>query len=216
MNSSKAVLCIVDDDVDVCDSIKAIAKAEGIRFAAFRSAEEFLAEHASHPIGCMLLDVRLPGMSGTELLQDLRAKDIYIPAIVLTAYADVSLAVMAMKLGAADVLQKPFRAETLVERVQLGFKKWEFWKKFQAERHMVAPKVASLTRREVEVLDLMVAGVPNRKIASQLGISPKTLDIHRANVMRKFGTKTISDLVRWRMVDKADRSGLIPMLGSAS
>jgi two-component system response regulator FixJ len=216
MSTNKPALCVVDDDADLRAALKLLMKAEGIPFVSFGSAEEFLAGYQEKNIGCILLDVRLPGMTGTELLEKIRAQNIYIPVILLTGHADVPLTVAAMKTGAADVLQKPFRDQTLIERVKTGLTKWDYWKKFQTERQFIAPKVASLTRREVEVLDLMVAGVKNRVIAAQLGISTKTLDIHRANIMRKFGTKTIADLVRWRMVDKAENTGLLPMLSATS
>ncbi|MBX9681800.1 MAG: response regulator [Gemmataceae bacterium] len=214
MSTNKPALCVVDDDADLRAALKLLMKSEGIPFVGFGSAEEFLEGLAEKNIGCILLDVRLPGMTGTELLEKIRTQNIYIPVILLTGHADVPLTVTAMKAGAADVLQKPFRDQTLIERVKAGLAKWDYWKKFQSERQMVAPKVASLTRREVQVVDLMVAGVKNRTIAAQLGISTKTLDIHRANIMRKFGTKTIADLVRWRMVDKAERTGLLPMLSA--
>lgn len=211
--SSKPALCVVDDDADLRAALKLLAKSEGIPFVGYGSAEDFLAGFQEKNIGCVLLDVRLPGITGTELLEKLRKElHVYLPVVLLTGHADVPLAVSAMKTGAVDVLQKPFKDATLIERVRAAMAKSDYWKKFQTERQVAAPKVASLTKREQEVIALMVAGVKNRVIAEKLGISPKTLDIHRANIMRKFGTKVIADVIRWYMIDKADHTGLVPML----
>jgi len=213
MSTIKPALCVIDDDADLRAALKLLAKSEGIPFVGYGSAEDFLAGFHERNIGCILLDVRLPGMTGTELLDKLRKElQVYIPVILLTGHADVPLTVAAMKTGAVDVLQKPFKDQTLIERVRGALSKWDYWKKFQSERQLAAPKVASLTKREREVIALMVAGIKNRKIAEQLGISTKTLDIHRANIMRKFGTKVMADVVRWYIIDKADHTGLVPML----
>jgi two-component system response regulator FixJ len=123
---------------------------------------------------------------------------------MLTAHADVRLAVQAIRLGAMDVLEKPFRDEDLLALVRQGFSRFEKSKSVQDEIQTVAPRIASLTPRELEVLDLMVAGKKNRQIAEELGISTKTLDIHRANIMRKMQTKTVADLVRWRLMERGE------------
>jgi two-component system response regulator FixJ len=117
-----------------------------------------------------------------------------------------------MRMGAMDVLEKPYREEDLLERVRMAFARQDRIRKFQNERQAIAPRIASLTSREIEVLDLMVAGKKNKKIAEELGISTKTLDIHRANIMRKMQTKTVADLVRWRLMERADPFTVNPLV----
>lgn len=212
MSTVKPAACLVDDDADFRASFKTLMKSVSIPQLSFASAEEFLAGFEQKNIGCIVLDARLGGMSGLELLERLRSQNILIPVVLLTGHADVPLAVRAMRLGAIDVLVKPFKDDALIERIKEGIHRWDNLRKFQLERQSVAPRVASLTPREIEVLDLMVAGRKNRKIAEELGISTKTLDIHRANIMRKMQTKTVADLVRWRLVNRADPSGVIPMV----
>jgi two-component system response regulator FixJ len=153
----------------------------------------------------------MPGMGGLELLDTLRKRQVFIPALIVTAYADVPLAVRAMRLGALDVIEKPYRDENLLSQVRKALVINEKLEHFQAERQLIAPRLASLTQRELEVLDLMVKGRKNKVIAEELGISPKTLDIHRGNIMRKMKTKTVADLVRWRLLSQADPFGIIPL-----
>lgn len=208
--ATKLTVCLVDDDPDIRNLFKVLMKSSGLAALAFASAEEFLDHFEQKPIGCILLDVRMPGMGGLELLETLRQRHVYIPIIMLTAHADVRLAVQAMRLGAMDVLEKPFREEDLLALVRQAFARFEKLKNVQSEIQSIAPRIASLTPRELEVLDLMVAGKKNRQIAEELGISTKTLDIHRANIMRKMQTKTIADLVRWRLMERADPAALQP------
>jgi len=208
--ATKLSVCLVDDDPNIRDFFKVLMKSSGITALAFASAEEFLANFEGKPIGCILLDVRMPGLGGLELLQTLRQRHVFIPIVMLTAHADVRLAVQAMRLGAMDVLEKPFREEDLLALVRQAFARYEKLKDVQSEIQAIAPRIASLTPRELEVLDQMVAGKKNRQIAEDLGISTKTLDIHRANIMRKMQTKTVADLVRWRLMERADPLALQP------
>ncbi len=213
MSNVKPTVCLIEDDADLRANFKVSMKGAGIPQVSYASAEDFLEGYEQKNVGCIVLDVRLPGLSGLELLERLRSENVLIPVVLLTANADVQTAVKAMRHGAVDVLTKSaFKEETLIERVREGLQRWESVKKFQSERAAVGPRVATLTPREVEVLDLMVAGNKNRKIAEHLGISTKTLDIHRANIMRKMQTKTVADLVRWRLINKADSSGVMPMV----
>ena len=186
------------------------AKSSGLSVVAFASAEEFLAHFDSKTAACIVLDVRMPGMGGLELLSTLRQCQSFIPVILLTGYADIPMTVQAMRDGAFDVLEKPCRDEDLLALVRQAFAHYEKLKQFQMERQSIAPRLASLTPRELEVLDCMVAGTKNKKIAEELGISTKTLDIHRANLMRKMHTKAIADLVRWRLLEKADPPSFPP------
>ena len=212
MNSNRLAACLIDDDPNIRNAFKAVMKSSGIPHVTYANAEEFLENLEERQIGALVVDVRMPGMGGLELLDELRRnKNVFIPVIILTAHADIPLAVKAMRLGAMDVIEKPYREEDLLERVRAAFARHERLNQFQNERQAIAPKLATLTSREVEVLDLMVEGKKNRKIAEILGISTKTLDIHRANIMRKMGTKTVADLVRWRLMEKADPFMLNPL-----
>ena len=208
---SKLAVCLVDDDPELRASFKTLLKTSGIPVTTCASAEEFLATHDDKNVGCIVLDVRMPGMGGLEMLEVLRQRQFFIPVIMLTGHADVKLTVQAMRKGAMDVLEKPFREEELFALVRQAFIRYDKLKRFQTERQTIAPRVAHLTPRELEVLDLMVGGKKNRKIAEELGISTKTLDIHRSNIMRKMQTKTVADLVRWRLMDKADPFAINPL-----
>jgi FixJ family two-component response regulator len=211
MNSlSKLAVCLVDDDPDLRNLFKLLMKSSNIPVVTYPSAEEFLATFEQKNLGCLVLDVRMPGIGGLELLETLRQRNIFIPVILLTGFADVPLAVRALHSGALEVLEKPFREEELLSHIRKAITRYERLKRFEAERQAVAPRFASLTPRELEVLDLMVAGKKNRQIAEQLGISTKTLDIHRANILRKMQTKTVADLVRWRLMEKTDPFAVNP------
>lgn len=211
MNSlSKLAVCLVDDDPDLRNLFKLLMKSSNIPVVTYPSAEEFLATFEQKNLGCLVLDVRMPGIGGLELLETLRQRNIFIPVILLTGFADVPLAVRALHSGALEVLEKPFREEELLSHIRKAITCYERLKRFEAERQAVAPRFASLTPRELEVLDLMVAGKKNRQIAEQLGISTKTLDIHRANILRKMQTKTVADLVRWRLMEKTDPFAVNP------
>lgn len=209
---AKLAVCLVDDDAELRAWFKSLLKTSGITATACASAEEFLATYEDKSIGCIVLDVRMPGMGGLEMLDALRQRHVFIPVIMLTGHADVKLTVQAMRMGAMDVLEKPFREEELFALVRQAFAQYDKLKRFQNERQAIAPRIGLLTPRELEVLDLMVAGKKNRKIAEDLGISTKTLDIHRANIMRKMQTKTIADLVRWRLLEKADPFTINPFV----
>ncbi len=210
--SGKLVACLVDDDPEFRASVKVLFKTSGIPLTTCGSAEDFLATYEEKNIGCIVLDVRMPGMGGLEMLDALRERQVFIPVVMLTGHADIRLTVEAMRKGAMDVLEKPFREEELFALVRQGFARYEKLRRFQTERQFIAPRLAALTPRELEVLDLMVAGKKNRQIAEELGISTKTLDIHRANLMRKMQTKAVADLVRWRLMERADPFTLHPFL----
>ncbi len=207
---SKPTVCLIDDDADLRNAMRLLLKAEGIALVSFATAKEFLAEldnkdkDTAKSINCLVVDVRMPIMSGTELMSYLNEKKIAIPVILLTGHATVAMTVHAMKSGAIDVLEKPFKDEELIKSIRDGIALQEKWKRLLDERHLAAKRVAKLTPRETEVLGLMITGLQNRKIAEQLGISPKTLDIHRSNVMDKIEARTTADLVRAYLLDRSD------------
>lgn len=212
MTDKKAV-CLVDDEFAFRESMKLLFRARNIPFGAFADGAEFFAGHQQKSIGCILIDQRLgppPARTGLDLLKEVREKGIYAPAIILTSQADVPTVVEAMKSGAFDVIQKPVEESELVKRVRAAFEECDDCQQVFAERHVVRPRFQTLTRRENQVLEYIVAGERLRHIADHLGISPKTLDIHRANIMRKIQSRTIADLVRMCLLCRTDERGILP------
>ena len=205
--TKKLTVCLVDDDAAVRNAFKLLMKSAGINFISFSSAQEYLAGFEPKNVGCIILDVRMPGMSGLELQEILRQRRVHIPVIILTGHADVHLAVHAVKTGALDVVEKPLNQELILERIHKAFEVFGDWLKVETERKEIAERLAELTPRELEVLDLMVGGRTNKMIAEYLGISRKTLDIHRSKVMGKMKARTVADLVRWRMLDQSGPGG---------
>jgi len=205
--SKKLSVCLVDDDAAVRNAFKLLMKAANINLVSFGSAQEYLAGFEPKNVGCIILDVRMPGMSGLELQEILKQRRVHIPLIILTGHADVHLAVHAVKSGAFDVIEKPFNQDLVLERIHLAFEVFSEWQKVEVERKEIAERLNDLTPRELEVLDLMVGGRTNKMIAEHLGISRKTLDIHRSKVMGKMKARTVADLVRWRMLDQSGPGG---------
>jgi two-component system, LuxR family, response regulator FixJ len=210
--SAKLAVCVIDDDADLRGALKMLFKSRNIPYLSFGTAGEFFEGYTQKNVGCVLLDLKMPGTSGIEILREMRRRNILVPVILLTGHANVPVTVEAMKEGVLDLIEKPVDDDEVLTKVQAAFAKAEHFRNLASERQAVAPKIESLTPREIQVLDLMVAGIKNRKIAADLGISPKTLDIHRANILRKMQTKTIADLVRWRMVSRADDAGVMPVI----
>lgn len=210
--SAKASVCVLDDDADARNSVKLLLKSKGIPFVGFGSPDEFLEGYASKNIGCLLLDVKLGKANGIDLLESFRARGIHIPVVLVTGNADVATAVRAMKHGALDVVEKPYDDSELLQKVADAIAKSDQVRKLGEARTTIEEQIKTLTRRETQVLDKIVDGKRNRTIAEELGISRKTLDIHRGNLMRKMNTKFIADLVKARLINKSDERGTIPML----
>ena len=187
---------IVDDDDAVRQALLLLMKSENIPAKAYASAEEFLEQGAENEPGCLLLDVRMPGMNGLQLLELLKEKHISIPVIFITGHGDVVMAVQAMKLGASDFIEKPFDNESLLRRVRNCLKDCITLNCTQELEHEMERKISSLTKREREVMELLVAGKQNKVIARDLGISPRTVELHRAKVMEKFQVHSLSEIVR--------------------
>jgi two-component system response regulator FixJ len=186
---------VIDDDEPLRDSIRMILAHEGLTAQTYASADAFLAAPAS-PTGCVVTDVRMPGMSGIELLTQIAARRLALPVIVLTGHADVALAVDAMKKGAVDFLEKPFKGEDLIEAVRRALKVGQDSRRVALTSQEAHARLGSLTARETEVLDRLVKGQPNKVIAFEMGISPRTVEVHRANVMKKTQAGSLPDLVR--------------------
>jgi two-component system response regulator FixJ len=155
--------------------------------------------------GCIVTDVRMPGIDGLELLRRLRRQDVRVPVIVVTGHGDIPLAVEAMKIGAADFLEKPFDDEALLASVRAALSRNNKDAQHDAERCAIQQRLAALSNRERQVLEGLVAGLPNKTIAHDLGISPRTVEIYRANVMTKMEARSLSELVRMALI--ADISG---------
>jgi len=191
-----AVVHVIDDDDAVRESLAFLLKTARIAVKTYDSAAAFLA--ASPPIasGCVITDVRMPGISGIELLQRLRERNVGVPVIVITGHGDVPLAVEAMKLGAADFFEKPFDDEALLAAVRSALLQLADSSKRDAEQADIHGKLATLSNREREVLEGLVSGHPNKTIAYDLGISPRTVEVYRANVMTKMNAASLSELVR--------------------
>jgi len=199
---------IVDDDNGVRTSIRVLMKSIGLPATTFASAQEFLA--AYHPVqaGCVILDIRMPGMSGLELQEELNKRGAVIPVIFITGHGDVPMAVEAMRHGAFDFLQKPFRDQDLVDRVQQALARDKETREGLKEHGRIRARIASLTPREKEVLDLLTVGKANKMMAQDLGLSQRTVEIHRAHVMEKMGAKSVAQLVR--MVMDLEQHGAPP------
>lgn len=197
--TTSGTIHIVDDDEAVRDSLEALLQAHGYAVKTYASAEAFLAAHPSTPSGCAIVDVRMPGMDGIALLNKLRQRGHALPVIVVTGHGDIPLAVQAMKAGAIDFVEKPYSNETILEAVKRGLATAPEGTVEGASSPEIAARIASLTPRERDVMNQLVIGNPNKIIAYQLKISPRTVEIHRANLMKKMQADSLSHLVRMAM-----------------
>jgi FixJ family two-component response regulator len=196
MEKDNPVVFVVDDDEAVCESLRLLIGDIGLEVRTFTSAKQFLEQYdASHP-GCLVLDVRMSGMSGLELQSRLVEMAVRIPTIIITGHADVPMAVEAMKAGAMDFIEKPFRDQVLLDSIQKAVDMDLRSRRQHRERQDVQSKMELLTQREREVMERLVAGKSNKSIAFDLGISQKTVDFHRANILEKVGVSSVVELVR--------------------
>ena len=194
---------IVDDDQGVRSSIRILMKSVGLPAAPFASAQEFLTSYRPSDPGCLVLDIRMPGMSGLGLQEELNRRGATIPVIFITGHGDIPMAVEAMRHGAFDFIQKPFRDQELIDRVQRAFARDRETRSALQEHGKIRDRLAALTPREHEVLDLLIKGQSNKVMAHALGLSQRTVEIHRAHVMEKMDAKSIAHLVR--MIVDTDR-----------
>jgi two-component system response regulator FixJ len=200
MPSEKAPVHVIDDDEALRESLSFLLRSAGIEVKTYSSATTFLASLPDTGLTCVITDVRMPGLSGVELLRRLRELKFEIPVIVITGHGDVPLAVEAMKMGAIDFLEKPFDDEVLLASVRSALKQQDGESKRRTERADIEGKLASLSNREREVLEGLVAGKANKQIAYDLGISPRTIEIYRANLMTKMKAGSLSELVRMALI----------------
>ena len=187
---------VVDDDAAIRKSLRFLIESVGLHVETFATAEQFLERYDRRRAGCLLLDVRMPGMSGLHLQDELVVRKVRLPIIIITAYAEVSTAVGALRKGAVDFIEKPFSDQVLLDRVLHAIEIDRRARQAEAEQAVTAERLAQLTVREREVMDGVIVGKANKVIATELGISEKTVESHRARVMKKLGVETLADLIR--------------------
>lgn len=194
--SNNAVVHLIDDDEDVRRALAFLLGTAGLAVRVYESASVFLDQDEIALSGCVVSDVRMPGIDGLELLRRLNDRGALLPVIIMTGHADVPLAVEAMKAGAVDFIEKPFADNALLSAIQVAFARRDKKEQSHADSSQVQARLASLTAREKEVLAGLLAGHRNKTIAYDLGLSPRTVEVHRANVMTKMGASSLSELVR--------------------
>jgi len=192
---SNEYVFVVDDDVGIRDSLRMLLETAGLKVRSFNSAEAFLSDTALKR-GCLIVDVRMPGMSGLELQEEIIRRQILLAVIVMTGHADIPLAVRAMKAGAVDFLEKPFDSALLMESVRRALELGSKTRSKKEESRTAQKLLTHLSPRERAVLDKLVEGQPNKIVAHELGISPRTVEIHRAHIMLKMDASSLADLVR--------------------
>ena len=195
-NGGQSMVCIVDDDEAIRESLRMLLFAGGLNSCVYESADAFLADPRPPAFDCMLLDIRMPGTDGLELFRILQSRHIAQPIIFITGHGDIPLAVSAIKQGAFDFLTKPFREGELLEKINAAIVKSRAALQQLSELQQLQARVDSCTPREREVMRLLVGGLPNKKIAETLGISPRTVEIHRAHLMEKMEADSLPALVR--------------------
>jgi FixJ family two-component response regulator len=204
MSAAENTVFLVDDDDAVRDSVSLLMRSADLITREFASAAEFLEAYDGTQAGCLLLDVRMPGMSGLELQKELSRRDYALPIVFISAHGDIPMAVEALRRGAVDFVPKPFDDQELLAKVKLALAAGEQRQLEEAERHEVRRRSDSLTAREREVMSQVVQGKANKVIASDLGVSQRTVEIHRARVMEKMQAASLAQLVRMVLIAEAD------------
>jgi two-component system, LuxR family, response regulator FixJ len=199
MMAEKAKIYVIDDDEAMRDSLHFLLDSSGFDVTLFESAQSFLDALPELTFGCIVSDVRMPGIDGIELLKRLKTAHSAFPILIMTGHGDVPLAVEAMKLGAIDFLEKPFEDERLIAMIETAIRQAEPAAKSEAITQDIAARIATLSPRERQVMDGLMAGLSNKLIAREYDISPRTIEVYRANVMTKMGANSLSELVRLAM-----------------
>lgn len=206
MTDVSQTVYVVEDDEAVRDSLELLLRSEGLSVAPYASGNAFLAAYDDSMAGCIVLDIRMPGLDGMGLQKALLERGAILPIIFVTGHGDVPLAVEAMKLGAVDFIQKPYREQDLLDKIRIALEQDRKQRELLGEQHEIIRRIESLTPREREIMDRMIAGQANKVIAIELDISQRTVEIHRSRVMHKMGTHSLAHLVRMFMSVK-DRLG---------
>jgi FixJ family two-component response regulator len=203
MSDPKEIVFVVDDDASVLKGLRRLLAAAGLEVAGFESPQQFLERFDPGAPGCLVLDLAMPGLNGMELQQELAARGSTLPIVFLTGHGDVPTSVQAMKRGAADFLTKPVDEKDLFAAIRNAFEKGRALRMAQAENAEIGRRLATLTPREREVLEHIVAGKRNKQVAGELGTVEKTVKVHRARVMEKMQARSLAELVRL-----AERAGI--------
>ncbi|HJS44942.1 MAG TPA: response regulator FixJ [Rhizomicrobium sp.] len=198
--SPNGLVHLIDDDEDVRRALAFLLGTAGLAVKVYESASAFLEKCEDFQSGCVVSDVRMPGIDGVELLRQLQQKRARMPVVIMTGHADVPLAVAAMKGGAVDFIEKPFADNVLLAAIQAAFERDRNAGRPAGEAVQIQSRLSSLTVREKEVLNGLLAGYPNKTIAYDLGLSPRTVEVHRANVMTKMAASSLPELVRMTLI----------------
>jgi FixJ family two-component response regulator len=196
MTQAAPIVFVVDDDPSVRRAIKRLIGSVGLQVELFGSAQEFLQAKRSDVPSCLVLDIRLPGISGLDFQRHLADANIHVPIIFITAHGDIRMTVRAMKAGAVEFLTKPFRDQDLLDAIHVALERDRTRRQQEAEIAVLRQREASLTPREREVLPLVVSGLLNKQIAGEIGTSENTVKVHRSQLMRKMGADSLAELVR--------------------
>lgn len=198
-SNRKPTVYIVDDDQAIRHAMELLMRSVGLDYEIFHSGDDFLASHTNDRAGCLVLDIRMPGLGGLELQEKLNQMGSTLPIIFITGHGDVPMAVEAMQKGAVDFIQKPFRDQELLDQISEALKTDQERRSVRSQIAQVSGRLDKLTKREREVMDLVVTGKPNKVIAYELGVSQRTVEIHRARVMEKMEARSLADLVRMHL-----------------
>jgi len=196
VTDERTIVHIVDDDAAVRDSLSLLLRTVGLPSRTYASADEFLVAYMPEEVSCLVADIRMPGLSGLELQQELLERHADVPIIFINGHGDVPMAVNAMKSGALDFIQKPFRDQDLLDRIHHALQQAKAARNARLETTTIQERFSALTPREREVMDKVVSGCANKVIAMDLGVSQRTVELHRARVMQKMGVRSLAELVR--------------------
>lgn len=187
---------VVDDDPSVRDALKSLIGSVGLSVRTFGSASEFLSEPLTDGVSCLVLDVRLPGLSGLDFQAELKRANIGVPIIFISGHGDIPMTVRAMKGGAVEFLPKPFRDQDLLDAIQFALERDRSRRESERRTAQLRSRFEALTSREKDVISFVTSGMLNKQIAAEMGLSEITIKVHRGNIMRKMGAKSLADLVR--------------------
>jgi FixJ family two-component response regulator len=196
LSQSKAAVFVVDDDAAIRDALTALFESVGLQVKTFASTQEFLQTKFPDCPSCLVLDVRLPGMSGLDFQSELLKADVQVPIIFMTGHGDIPMTVRAMKAGAVEFLSKPFRDQDMLDAVQLAHAKDRRRRELDQSTSRLRSDFDTLTPREKEIMKLVASGLMNKQIAGKIGLSEITVKVHRGSLMRKLGAKSLADLIR--------------------